>query len=54
VGADFDSRTSTDSAAIREQCMQDAIGTDESGKVAIRTWLETEWQNMQSAENAKE
>ena len=53
VGADFDSRTSTDSAAIREYCMQDAIGTDESGKVAIRTWLETEWQNMQSTENAK-
>jgi hypothetical protein len=51
---DFDARTSTDSASIREQCMQEAIGTDEYGKVAIRTWLETEWQNMQYAENAKD
>ena len=51
---DFDARTSTDSASIREQCMQEAIGTDEYGKVAIRTWLETEWQNMQAAENAKD
>ncbi|MBO5947029.1 MAG: hypothetical protein J6Q44_02695 [Alphaproteobacteria bacterium] len=54
VGTDFDSRTSTDSAAIREQCMQDAIGTDdETGKVAIRTWLETEWDKMQSAKSDK-
>lgn len=54
ISADFDARTSTDSAAIREQCMQEAIGTDEGGNVAIRTWLETEWNNMQSAENAKD
>ena len=51
VEADFDARTSTNSAAIREQCLQEAIGTDGSGKVAIRTWLETEWNNMQSATN---
>lgn len=47
TGADAasDPRTSTDSAAIREQCMQDAIGMDD-GDVAVRTWLETEWNNM--------
>ena len=51
VEADFDARTSTNSAAIREQCLQEAIGTDGSGNVAIRTWLETEWNGMQSATN---
>ena len=47
VPADFDARTSTDSAAIREQCLQESIGLDGNGKVAVRTWLETEWNNME-------
>ncbi|MBE6457099.1 MAG: hypothetical protein E7008_04120 [Alphaproteobacteria bacterium] len=51
VEANFDARTSTNSAAIREQCLQEAIGTDDSGNVAIRTWLETEWKSMQSSAN---
>ena len=51
VDANFDTRDSTDSAAIREQCLQEAIGTDGSGKVAIRTWLDTEWKSMDDSAN---
>ena len=53
VSADFDPRTSTDSAAIREQCMQEAIGMD-GAEVAIRTWLETEWKSMQNPGSAED
>lgn len=52
VDAASDPRTSTDSAAIREQCMQEAIGMDD-GDVAIRTWLETEWDNMNNDNTPK-
>lgn len=43
----------TDSAALREYCLRDAIGVDEKDEVAIRTWLETEWKNMQAAQADK-
>lgn len=44
-----------DSAALREYCLRNAIGLDEDGKeVAIRTWLDTEWKNMQAEANKKQ
>lgn len=36
------------SAALREYCLQEAIGT-ESNDVAIRKWLDTQWNAMESA-----
>lgn len=44
-----------DSAALREYCLRNAIGFDEEKKeVAIRTWLKTEWDNMQAEANKKQ
>ncbi len=53
TGTLYGDNAKADSAALREYCLQEAIGTDDSDKVAIRTWLETEWQNMQKEEQNK-
>ena len=52
---DLTNPTAIDSAALREYCLRNAIGLDEDGKeVAIRTWLDTEWKNMQAEANKKQ
>lgn len=53
-GSLYNDNPRVDSAALREYCLQNAIGLDEDGKVAIRTWLDTEWKNMQAEANKKQ
>ena len=44
-GTLYGESSTVNSAALRERCLHDAIGTD--GKdVAIRTWLQTEWNSL--------
>ena len=35
-----------ESTALREHCLRNAIGEDTKGDVAIRTWLQTQWDEM--------
>jgi hypothetical protein len=39
--ADIPHEGKGDSAAMRELCLREAIGTDENGKVTVRNWLQT-------------
>lgn len=50
-GTLYNNNSNVNSAALREYCLRDAIGLDENDEVAIRTWLDTEWRNMQAAAN---
>ena len=54
AGTLYNNNSRVNSAALREYCLQNAIGLDEDGKVAIRTWLDTEWKNMQAEANKKQ
>lgn len=54
AGTLYNNNSRVNSAALREYCLQNAIGLDEDGKVAIRTWLDTEWRNMQAEANKKQ
>ncbi len=54
AGTLYDDESDVDSAALREYCLRNAIGLDENKKVAIRTWLDTEWRNMQAEANNKQ
>ena len=51
AGTLYGDSANANSAALREYCLQGAIGLDDNEAVAIRTWLETEWNNMQLSEN---
>ena len=54
----YDSIEKVNSAALREYCLQDAIGmSQKSDDIALRTWLKETWDEMDEAvkaENAKE
>ena len=54
AGTLYNNNSRVNSAALREYCLQNAIGLDEDGEVAIRTWLDTEWKNMQAEANKKQ
>ena len=54
AGTLYSDTSDVDSAALREYCLRNAIGLDEDDKVAIRTWLDTEWRNMQAEANKKQ
>ena len=54
AGTLYNNNSRVNSAALREYCLRNAIGLDEDGKVAIRTWLDTEWRNMQAEANKKQ
>ena len=54
AGTLYNNNSRVNSAALREYCLQNAIGLDEDGEVAIRTWLDTEWRNMQAEANKKQ
>lgn len=53
-GTLYGDAATANSTALREYCLQDAVGLDGGSKVAIRTWLETEWNAMQAEENKTE
>lgn len=44
-GTLYGESSTVNSAALRERCLRDAIGTD-GNDVAIRTWLQTEWNSL--------
>lgn len=54
AGTLYNNNSRVNSAALREYCLRNAIGLDEDGEVAIRTWLDTEWKNMQAEANKKQ
>lgn len=54
AGTLYNNNSRVNSAALREYCLRNAIGLDENNKVAIRTWLDTEWRNMQAEANKKQ
>jgi hypothetical protein len=47
-GTLYGDTSNIDSAALREYCLQDAIGVDEDGVVAVRAWLDAEWESMKN------
>lgn len=53
-GSLYGDASQVNSAALREYCLQNAIGLDVNNEVAVRSWLKAAWDDMQDAESKKQ